>query len=261
MSAKYQLFELEKYHHRILRDISKIGEANKKIITNATNHDIGSRQIGRKLFFLRDKGFVKATKSKQIGNIRKIKEITYGLTFKGLIASKESFSLENNYLIKKYLKNIGNKKVEKLTLDYIESSIEYFLVHNKMRGLGLTNMKNIADWFSIFDNSFGFSKENLEKLNNLKKYRDSCLGKLNKSIKDNFSDKKLNDLGQYVKQWYNTIDLLSSEKSFKKIVDTITEKQENKSRSLVLDKINLVQNENVSEDEYVIKTSIQEIEI
>ena len=261
MSAEHQVFELEKYHYRILSDIARIGISNKKVITNATNHDIGAKQIGRKLTLLKEKGFVKVIKTEQIGNMRSRKEIKYGLTFKGLIASKKLAKLEDNYLIKKYLKDIGNKEIEKLALAYLESSIEYFLLHNKMRGLGLTNMKNMSDWFFVFDTSFGFSKEDLEKLNGIKRQRDGYLDKLNKMMKIYFKDEKLQDLGQYVKHWYDSVDLLTRGESFRKIIKVVAKKHKNKKGSLLLDKINLVQNENISTDGIDIKIVVDKFEI
>jgi len=152
-----RLFELKEIQHSILLRIAEDGPMNKSQIKNTIG--LTRRIADWNTQKLAENGYLAARKSKKVhraiknafGKGIQVKPIFYHLTFKGLLASLE-VSLEDNYLIKKFLKIIEvytDKQFTELFFDHIKCCIALFVLINYMRKTNLSEIGYI-EW-AVYD--------------------------------------------------------------------------------------------------------------
>ncbi len=220
-----QVFTLDDYDFHILGEFAKKGEGYKYGINIAA---LSKRTIGYRVDALYKKEFVHVIKSTPYKNIKGQYTRIFGLTSKGFIASLRTKNIKINYLTKNLLDNIENQELKNIALDYIKSDLSYFLKHNALRGIILDNIKDISSWFNEYENHFGFSKESKQLLETMKKEKEIQSNILNEKIKSLYDDNKSNNMNNYLKKWYSSVNLLSHKQDFKEIVKKFSKEKQYK---------------------------------
>lgn len=208
-----QVFQLEGLDFLLLGQVAKTGEIFKKNIKLASLSD---RQTSRRIDFLIQRDFLRVVESKIYRNMddKLIKKI--GLTFKGCIASLAVESIQNNYLIKKYLNSINDIIIRQKIFSYIKKDIELFFIINRSIGIIMNNINDILGWFEEYDNLKSVSKRDVEKIENNNEEKNNIVREIDQSLKNmNYSIR--NALTLDYDRWYEILDMISKQFSMKDI--------------------------------------------
>ena len=211
-----KVFDLDRLDFFILGEFAKKGDALRGRINLA---ELSDRQISRRIDVLYNLGFLylkKATPYRSNSKMHHRETKVFSLSLKGFIASLHQIDFENNYLTKKYLKEIKDKKLSKVVLDYLKNDLIYFLTHNYYRGITLNKMKNVVGWFDDYHSVYGFSDRDLEHLNKLDDMRNKSWKTMKKVASDN------NIFYNYVDLWYEAIDLYAIGLNYNEIIKKIS---------------------------------------
>ena len=146
-STSAYVFNLDDSDFHILSEFAKKGET---FITRINLAKLEERQISRRCDVLHELGFLHTVKSKTYRNQPRKKIIIFGLSLKGFLASLRYCNVEDNYLLKKYLKNIKNDKLVHSQRNYIRSYIAYFLKYHQSVGISLKNMGHISRYIETY---------------------------------------------------------------------------------------------------------------
>lgn len=247
-----KVFTLDKYDFLILQEFAKKGENYR----NGLNFTlISKKQTSRRIDKLEKYGFLNVVNSTPHRNMKGKYTKLIGLSTKGFLASLSEIEMENNYIIKKYLKNIENQAIQKMTLDYIKSDLEYFLKHNEIRGMVLDKIKNIPDWFYDYDHSYGFSHKDLETLKEIKKEKEEKWKTLNKNIKKQPNMK--NNQIKYFEKWHDGIESLSHKNNYEETLKHLSNKKIKQEKpNIILEHIEIVENQDLATEEISIEQNI-----
>jgi hypothetical protein len=207
------VFLLDKLDFLLLSHISRNGEMFKKEIKLG---GLSDRQTSRRIDALVKKDFLKIVENEIYRNMinKFIKKI--GLTFKGCIAASYEGTIQENYLVKKYLNSIINKDETKNILSYIKKDVELFLKINRSIGITIDNMTNIIEWFEGYEELKSISKKDIERIrkireekNIIKKEIDLKFKKLDYTLK--------NSIMIDYDRWYEILEMFSNQLTTKKI--------------------------------------------
>ena len=207
------VFLLDELDFLLLSHIARNGEMFKKEIKLG---GLSDRQTSRRIDALVKKGFLKIVENEIYRNMinKFIKKI--GLTFKGCIAALSKGTIQENYLVKKYLNSITDKNEIKNISSYIKKDVELFLKINRSIGITIDNMTNIIEWFEGYEELKSISKKDIEKIEELrekkkimKKEIDVKFEKLDYSLK--------NSIMIDYDRWYEILQMFSNQFSTKKI--------------------------------------------
>jgi hypothetical protein len=157
-SSSFNAFNLDDSDFYILSEFAKKGETFRTRINIAS---LEERQISRRCDVLYESGFLLLVKSKTYRNQPKKKTRVFGLSLKGFLASLRYCDIEDNYLLKKYLKNIKNNKLANCQKNYIKSHIAYFLKYHQLIGISLKHMRNIIGYMKDFHASYDLLDKNI----------------------------------------------------------------------------------------------------
>jgi len=215
-----QVFSLELIEFDILGFVAKSGEILRKNIHLAS---LSPKQTIRKIERLEFNGFLNVTNSEPYRNMEGKNIKTYGLTLKGLFASFAKTNLQDNYLVINYLSHIKDNEIKESFFNYIKSNIHLFFLTNKNMGITLERMKNIELWIEDYDNLEKFLKKDIERVTQLKEKRYTAEKIILSSIIP-FENKLEYLLTANYDIWYDVIDLLSKEKSKRKIINQLEKK-------------------------------------
>jgi len=186
-----------------------------------TRHNIITTQdkktVSKKIDILFEKNFLILRKKTPFRNQPHKSTKYFGLSFKGFLASLHYCDVEDNYLIKKYLKGIENKKLSNLILCYIKYELLCFFSYNSIRGLVLDKMTNISDWFENYESLIGFSDDEEKYLNELKDHSYKLYLELDKLIP------KKSPITSYVNTWYFHMNEITYGSTPSKILQDIIE--------------------------------------
>lgn len=211
-----ELFDLDRLDFIILGEFAKKGDTLRCTINLA---ELSDRQISRRIDVLYKFGFLYLKKSTPYRSNSKMyprETKVFSLSLKGFIASLHLVDFENNYLTKKYLKEIKDNQLSKVVLDYLKNDLIYFLTHNKYRGITLNKMKNIVGWLDDYHSVYGFRDKDLEVLNKLDDKRIKSWETMKKMTLNNHI------LNNYVDWWYGVIDLYANSWNYDKIIKKIS---------------------------------------
>jgi len=187
-SASRYLFKLNEDDLFILSEFGKLGESKRTKINIGT---IEQRQISRKCDVLQKSGFLYVVKSKPYRNQPNKQNKTFGLSFKGLLASfaiKQS-NIENNYYFKKYL-SLFPVNLQNHIKKFMSLYIAEFLLYHQSIGLEIINIQNLLKYTKdiIYDYDLILNKTDKDKL---KKIHDDMM--MIDDIRDLISDVKTYD--------------------------------------------------------------------
>ena len=207
------VFLLDKLDFSLLSHISRNGEMFKKeIYLGGLSH----RQTSRRIDTLIKKDFLRIVKIESYRNMKNkfIKKI--GLTFKGCIAALYEGTIQENYLVKKYLDSIIDKNETKNILSYIKKDIELFLKINRSIGITIDNMTNIIEWFEGYEELKSISKKDIERIRKIREEKDIIKKEIDLKFK-NLDYTIKNSLMVNYDIWYEILEMFSKQFTTKKI--------------------------------------------
>lgn len=208
-STSVKLFILDDSDFYILSEFAKKGEVFRTRIVLAK---LEERAISRRIDNLHKNGYVILRKSKPYRKQPNKKTKIFGLSLKGFLASLHYCNVEDNYLTKKYLKEIKDKKLSKAVLNYLKDDLIHFLTHNYFRGIIFNKMNNIVNWIDDYYTVYGFGNKDLEYLEKL----DDIRTKSWKKVYNSTPGKLI--FHNYVDWWYGVIDCYGNGWNYDKIL-------------------------------------------
>jgi len=212
-SLSGDVFSLDVGDFTILYNFAIKGESTRHSIITTQN----KKTVSKKIDNLHKNGFLKLRKTTPFQNQPHKSTKFFGLSLKGFLASLHYCKVEENYLTKKYLKGIKNKKQSKLILCYLKNDLLCFFTYNSIRGITLNKMNHISDWFENYDSLSGFTEYEEKLLKELVDKRDKSWDNLDKLIP------KKSILGNYVDTWYFHMDDFTDGLSFEEIIKNMGE--------------------------------------
>ncbi len=211
------VFLLDKYDFAILNKFAVKGET--------TRHQINTTQdkktVSKKIDVLHKNGFLILRKETPFRNQPHKSTKYFGLSLKGFIASLRFCSVEDNYLIKKFLKEIKNKPLSKLILDNIKNDLIHTFSYTSLMGITLDNIKNIHSWIEENHELAGISDEDKAHFETLD---NSCNQTFQELQNQNYDNPYV---FYYVNFWPSSINDLSNGVSSDKIIKNYEEVLEN----------------------------------
>lgn len=226
-----EVFSLDKYNYNILGEFANRGEMNRNQINYA---ELSDRQISRRVDSLYNRNFIRIVRSEPYRNIKGKTVKIFGLTMKGLLASLKKTNVEDNYIIKNYLEQFKDEKLEELELNYIKNFLVYFFAYNRIRGILLDRIKNIGAWFYDFETKTGFTSEEIEEIKQKKKWVNTSFNAVEVKLKSLFSGEVLQKKWITMNRWHKSIEefivnpsLTSVENSMEKTKKEILTKKTN----------------------------------
>ncbi len=207
------VFLLDKLDFSLLSHISRNGEMFKKeIYLGGLSH----RQTSRRIDALIKKDFLRIVKIEIYRNMKNkfIKKI--GLTLKGSIAAVSEGTIQENYLVKKYLDSIIDKNETKNILLYIKKDIELFLKINRSIGITIDNMTNIIEWFKEYEELKSISKKDIERIKKIREEKNIIKKEIDLKFK-NLDYTIKNSLMVNYDIWYEILEMFSNQFTTKKV--------------------------------------------
>ncbi len=208
---------LDKHDFAILNDFAVKGEVTRhKIITTQDK-----KTVSKRIDILFEREFLILRKSTPFRNQPHKSTKYFGLSLKGFLASLRYCNIEDNYLTKKFLKEIKNKSLSKLILDNMKNDLIRNLSYTFFMGITLDKIKNIHSWIGELHELAGFSDKDII---NFEIMDDSCNQTFNELREQDFDNP---NILYYAIQWYSSIDDLANGLSYSKIIKTWDENMYN----------------------------------
>ena len=211
------VFLLDRFDFAILNEFAIIGET--------TRHQIETTQdkktVSKRIDVLYKNGFLILRKETPFRNQPHKSTKYFGLSLKGFLASLQFCNVEDNYLTKKFLKEIKNKPLSKLILDNMKNDLICTLSYTSLMGITLDKIKNILSWLGERHELAGLSNEDKESFETLDDSSDQSFQELQKQNFDN------TNIFYYAVNWYSSIDNFANGMSYFKIIKVLGEQFDN----------------------------------
>ena len=211
------VFLLDKYDFAILNKFAVIGETTRHQIV--TTQD--KKTVSKRIDVLFRTGFLVLRKSTPFRNQPHKSTKYFGLSLKGFLASLWFCNVEDNYLTKKFLKEIKNKSLSKLILDNMKNNLIRTLSYSSLMGITLDKMNNILSWFEENHELSGLSNEDATYFETLDNLCDQTFQELRNQNFDN------PNIFHYAHSWQSSINDLSNGISYSKIIKNLSELSNN----------------------------------
>jgi hypothetical protein len=163
-----ELFKLDEITRKVISFIAKNGPSTVYVIEKVgkiRRQSIYRRLRGEKdLVGLLDQEYLFLEKTEKFSKIEGLLKKSYGLTFKGLLASLSNMRFERTYLGKSFFDMIqvkGGQQVRIATENYIKAELAFWFHLNLKNGLTLTNLRAADRWYQetrrhLFSSAFHF---------------------------------------------------------------------------------------------------------
>ena len=211
------VFLLDKYDFAILNKFAVIGETTRHQIV--TTQD--KKTVSKRIDVLFRTGFLVLRKSTPFRNQPHKSTKYFGLSLKGFLASLRFCNVEDNYLTKKFLKEIKNKPLSKLILDNMKNNLIRTLSYTSSMGITLDKIKNILSWLEEKHELADLSNEDIINFETLDASCDQSFQDLRKQNFDN------PNIFYYAYSWYSSINNFTNGMSYSKIIKSLDDQFDN----------------------------------
>ena len=218
------VFSLDNVDYAILNKFAIEGESTRHHIV--TTQD--KKTVSKRIDILFNKDFLILRKKTPFRNQPAKSTKYFGLSLKGFLASLYYCNVENNYLVKKFLREIKDKKLSKLILCKIKNNLIHTLSYTSLMGITLDKIKNISSWLEQFHELAGLSNDDTSNLENLYLESEKTFQELRHYNFDN------PNIFYYSSMWYSSIENFSNGMSYLQIINNLIKEFGSYDRSKIL---------------------------